>query len=135
MSNEFNFEIISIDGKKLAFKVSEVNCKTTGGDIGILKDHNPLVGILETSILEVIKENKSMKIVISGGVINVNKDIVSVLVDSFYTKDELDLKEISLNKKELENQIELLKNKNDNLSLQVINKKYLLELTKERLLK
>ena len=90
MANNFKLSIVTPDGKKIEDEVTILNVLTKGGALGIMKGHLPLVSTLETSHLNYKKNNESIDICISGGIINVNKDEVIVLAESFETKDEID---------------------------------------------
>jgi len=92
MSQLFKLHIISADGKEFQDEVEMVNLVLTDGAIGILKGHLPLVGIIEISHLSYVKDNKTYYFAVSSGILNVKQDETLVLVDSFESKDEIDLK-------------------------------------------
>ena len=88
----FIVSIVSPSGKKLDLEVELLNLKLSDGEIGIMKDHLPLIGIIVTGKIVAYLNNKPSIIAISGGVLNVEKGKVLILADSFETPEEIDLK-------------------------------------------
>lgn len=115
-NNLFLFEIISIDGKKMSCDISELNVKTPSGMIGILKNHYPLISFIDISTFNIVVNNKRGYYAVSGGVLNVKKEKVVILCDTFESETEID-KDRQLQKKEIA--IDILNNtkKYDSLDL------------------
>ena len=115
-NNLFLFEIISIDGKKMSCEISELNVKTPSGMIGILKNHYPLISFIDISTFNIVVNNKRGYYAVSGGVLNVKKEKVVILCDTFESETEID-KDRQLQKKEIA--IDILNNttKYDSLDL------------------
>ena len=99
-NNEFLFEIISCDGKKYSKEIVELNVKTQGGSIGILKNHLPLVSFIDISTFNIVFEKQREYFAVSGATLNVKKDKVVILCDAFEHSFELDKERLTL-KKEL----------------------------------
>ena len=94
-NNEFLFEIISCDGKKYGHEIVELNVKTQQGMIGILKNHYPLVSFIDITTFNIVFENNRDFFSVSGATLNVKKDKVVILCDSFEHASELDKERIT----------------------------------------
>ncbi len=79
-------QLISLAGVKYDEEVYEVLLPTLDGDIGVLPGHMPLISAATTGIISVRKLEKDpddfmQQFAISGGVIEVQNNVLSVLVD------------------------------------------------------
>ena len=115
-NNNFVFEIISCDGKKYTNEIVELNIKTQAGMIGILKNHYPLVSFVDITTFNIVFENKREYFAVSGATLNVKKDKVVILCDTFEHESELDKERITLRKNIAEKKIKETK-KSDLLDL------------------
>jgi F-type H+-transporting ATPase subunit epsilon len=82
----FNFQLVSISGKKFDDDVYEVILPTLDGEIGILKDHMPLVSVATTGAIAIRRQPKDSDaqreyFATNGGVIEIDHNTVRVLVD------------------------------------------------------
>ena len=94
-------ELVVPDRELWSGEARTVIAKTTEGDIGVLTGHSPVFGILaEGSLVEIITEDSSVKAAVSGGVLSVADDRVSILaaqaqlgvdVDTAEARQELDV--------------------------------------------
>lgn len=90
MAKKFNFKIYTSDGKTLQDEIDLLNVVTTTGAMGILADHLPLIGIIDISQFNYKKDNETFYFAISGGVLNIKKDGVTILAESFERDTEID---------------------------------------------
>ncbi len=90
MAKKFNFKIYTSDGKTLQDEVDILNVVTTTGAMGILANHLPLIGIIDISQFNYKKDGETFYFAISGGVLNVKKDGVTILAESFEQDSEID---------------------------------------------
>lgn len=104
-TNLFPYEIVSIEGQRYEGEASLINLKLSDGEIGIMKDHLPLVGIIAISHLTCIKNKEQKTFAISGGILNVTKKKVSILADSFEAKEEIDVNRAEQSKKRADERI------------------------------
>lgn len=88
--NSFLLKITTPDGKKFEDNVEMANFTLSDGDIGILKGHTPLIGVIEISIMNYKKDGNFYPIAIEGGILQVSQNQVNVLADAFETQEELD---------------------------------------------
>ena len=91
MPKKFNFTIVSPNGKKLSAECEILNVETTAGAMGVLCGHLPMVAILEIGVLNYLNDGVRKFVAVNGGVLNVKKDGVTVLAESFETQEEIDV--------------------------------------------
>ena len=84
-------EIVTPEKRVLDAEVDSVTVPTASGEAGILPHHAPLISALKPGIVSYSNRSTTEKLVVSGGFVEVNSDVVSVLVDSAETADEIDL--------------------------------------------
>lgn len=93
------FELVSLDGIKFSGDAYEVLLPTLDGEIGVLPGHMPLISVATTGVIS-IRKNATDKddmmdhFAISGGVIEVNDNKLSVLVDEADNGDEINEAEV-----------------------------------------
>lgn len=90
MAKKFKFKIYTSDGKVLQDEIDLLNVVTTTGAIGILANHLPLIGIIDISQFNYKKDGGTFYFAISGGVLNIKKDGVTILAESFEQDTEID---------------------------------------------
>jgi len=94
-----HFKLVSLSGTKFDEEVYEVVLPTQDGEIGVLKDHMPLVSVAKTGVIAVRKDPKDRDdqreyFAINGGAIEVSDNQLSVLVDDADNADELSEAEV-----------------------------------------
>ena len=90
-SNLINLEIVSEDGKTLSLQVEDIYVQIKDyGTMGFLKDCSPFIGIIDVSTFYVTIDRKKKHFAISGGIIDVRKDKIIVLADTFEDESEID---------------------------------------------
>jgi F-type H+-transporting ATPase subunit epsilon len=89
-ADTFSFEITSPDGKSFSDEAEIINLRLTDGMIGILKGRLPLVGVIDITHMEYTKEGVKHYFALGGGILDVQKDHVLILADSFESKEEID---------------------------------------------
>ena len=81
-----NLQLVTLSGTKLDKPVYEVIIPTVDGEISVFPDHEPLVTMANAGVIQV-REDKThpddaMELfAISGGVVQINGQLVRVLVD------------------------------------------------------
>lgn len=114
MANKFKLNIVTADGKKLVDDVEILNVVTTTGTLGIMAHHLPLIAVIDISHFNYKKDNQVHEYAISGGVLSVNDNEVSILADSFESKEEIDFFRAEKSKERAENR---LKSKEINIDI------------------
>ncbi len=91
MSDGFNVEIVNPE-KSFLFKenVSEVVVPAFEGEIGILKDHIPLISFLKPGIIKVVSGSEEEKFYVEDGIVEFKENSLSILTSLI-----LNLKEIN----------------------------------------
>ncbi|PGY12533.1 F0F1 ATP synthase subunit epsilon [Bacillus sp. AFS031507] len=83
--------IVTPDGPVFDSDVEMVSTKATSGDLGISPGHMPLVAPLEITSVRLKKDGKTEFIAVSGGILEVRPDQVTILAQSAETASEIDV--------------------------------------------
>lgn len=116
----FHFQLVSISGKKFDEDVHEVVLPTLDGEIGVLKDHMPLVSVATTGAIMVRRNAKDTDaqreyFATNGGVIEVADNVLRVLVDEADHADDINEAEVQ---KALERAQKMRSEAKDQISLE-----------------
>lgn len=92
------FELVTLEGTKLAEEVYEVRLPTPDGEIGVFTNHAPLVSVASPGVIVVKRQAndpaaKFEYFATNGGVIEIVEGIVRVLVDEADREDEINEQE------------------------------------------
>ena len=90
MTNKFELSIISAEKKVFEGQVESVLVPGMIGDFLVLSKHAPCISSIRPGFLEFSEaDSKNQRLFVSGGIIEVINDMVSVLVDSAIAGDEV----------------------------------------------
>ena len=79
-SHSLTVEVVSPDKRVWSGEATMVSARTLEGDIGILPDHAPLLGVLVDGKVEIkVVGGEKVEFTINGGFLSVSKNRVSVL--------------------------------------------------------
>jgi F-type H+-transporting ATPase subunit epsilon len=86
----FHFDLVSPE--KLAFsgEVDQVDVPGTEGDFGVLAGHAPVIAGVRPGIITVTAGGRREKIIVLGGIAEVNEKGLTVLTEVATSLDELD---------------------------------------------
>ena len=130
MSEEFKLEIINPDKSFLNKEdATEVVVPALEGEMGILKDHIPIISFLKPGIIKILSKSGDVNYYVEDGIVEFKNNNLSILTSSIFNLDDLNKSKIQnllksaeedLNKKEISDQyrflldqkIEVLKNLN-----------------------
>lgn len=89
-----NLQLITLTGVKLDEPVYEVVLPTTSGEIAVFPGHEPLVTVAKTGVIRVRREKQHSDdrmelFAISGGVIEISRERVRILVDEADHGDDI----------------------------------------------
>lgn len=101
----FLLEIITPFGKYLSEEVEFLNVLTTRSLLGILPNHTPLISDVLISEMIVKKDGQLTSYAIGGGILNIKKEKVILLLNSIEREDEIDLKRAQDAKKRAEERL------------------------------
>ena len=81
-----------ITHEKVVFdeEVSEIYTKTVDGEIGILKNHVPIMAALDIGVTKAVKPNESINITTMGGILQFKDDEALILTQTAERGDEID---------------------------------------------
>lgn len=84
-------DVVSVKESIFSGAVSMVIAKGATGELGIMPGHTPLVTLLNPGAVRVLLENGTEELVyVSGGVLEVQPHIVTILADSAIRAENLD---------------------------------------------
>jgi F-type H+-transporting ATPase subunit epsilon len=88
---KFKVEVLTPEGEVFKDEVEMVSTRTTVGSIGVLANHQPLLGMLEPTELRLYKSESDIESFAQGeGYIQVSGDEVLVLVEEAIPPGDLD---------------------------------------------
>ncbi|MEW6641403.1 MAG: F0F1 ATP synthase subunit epsilon [Pseudomonadota bacterium] len=86
----FHFDLVSPEKIAFSGEVDQVDVPGLEGDFGVLAGHSPLVASVRPGILTVTVNGKQQKIIVLGGLAEVNAKGLTVLADTATSVEELD---------------------------------------------
>ena len=96
MTNKFELSIISAESKVFEGEVENILVPGMIGDFLVLSDHAPCISSIRPGFLEFSDgASKKQKYFVSGGIIEVTNNVVSVLVDLAIEADKVVKADIS----------------------------------------
>ena len=122
MSENFKIEIVNPEKSFLSKEeVSEVVVPAFEGDIGILKDHIPIISFLKPGIIKVSIGSEVEKYYVEDGIVEFKDNSLSILTSSIFNLKDADKNHISNSISEAEN--ELSKDEIDDQKRFILNHK------------
>lgn len=91
MSNTFYVEILTPDRKFFWGDVESIIINTPSGQIGMLKDHMPMVALVEVGIVKIKKDGNWLEAVLGQGFMEVKQNRTIILADTAEWPDEIDI--------------------------------------------
>lgn len=89
---DFDIEIITPERIIFSDKITSVTIPGTSGSFQILYNHAPLISTFEIGLIKIVKPDTStLYFATSGGTVEVNKNKVLVLADSFESAESIDV--------------------------------------------
>ena len=108
MTDIFLVEIISPDKTVVKIEASEVTIPSYEGQMGILKDHIPLITFLRPGIITITQDNKKKEIFIEEGTVEFANN--NLLILSSTVKDLEEFKKNDIEKIIQESEEKIIKN-------------------------
>tara|TARA_B100001564_G_scaffold330773_1_gene316266 strand:+ start:213 stop:611 length:399 start_codon:yes stop_codon:yes gene_type:complete len=122
MSENFNLEIVNPEKSFLSKEnVSEVVVPAFEGEIGILKDHIPIISFLKPGIIKVFIGSEEENYYVEDGIVEFKDNSLSILTSSIFNLKDIDKNHISNSISEAEN--ELSKDEIDDQKRFILNHK------------
>jgi F-type H+-transporting ATPase subunit epsilon len=89
--NKFKVEILTPEGEVFSDEVEMVSTRTTLGEIGVLANHAPVLGMLEPTELRIYRtESEILRFAQSEGYIQIGGNHAMLLVQEIQTPEQLD---------------------------------------------
>ena len=118
MSNLFNIDIVNPEQSFLSKdNVFEVVIPAVEGEIGILKDHIPIISFLKPGIITILNKSNDDKFYVEDGIVEFKDNNLSILTSSIFNLKEMEKSKIlhlikdaetELNKPEITDQTKYL---------------------------
>ena len=106
MTNKFELTIISAESKVFEGKVENILVPGMVGDFLVLSNHAPCISSIRPGFLEFSEgTSDKQRYFVSGGIIEVVNDVVSVLVDSAVSSDKVVKEDITNLISEVDNRL------------------------------
>ena len=122
MSELFNIEIVNPEKSFLSKEnVSEVVIPAFEGEIGILKDHIPIISFLKPGIIKVFTGTEEENYYVEDGIVEFKDNLLSILTSSIFNLKDIDKNHI--NNSILEAEKELSKDEIDDQKRFLLNHK------------
>jgi F-type H+-transporting ATPase subunit epsilon len=102
---QLQLEVVTPERRVLSEAVDAVTVPGLGGELGILPGHTPLISQLQTGVLSYTTGGKTLQLHVSGGFIEVQDDVVSVLAEVAERPDEIDAARARLAREHVEKQL------------------------------
>ena len=96
MSENFNIEIVNPEKSFLSKEnVTEVVVPAFEGEIGILKDHIPIISFLKPGIIKVFVGSEEENYYVEDGIVEFKDNSLSILTSSIFNLKDIDKNHIS----------------------------------------
>lgn len=92
MSSKFLLEVVTPDKSFFNGEVEMAIVRTTEGDIGIMKNHEPVVAPVSVGGIRIKRNGEFREAACAGGFLTVDEDKVIVITDAAEWADEIDVK-------------------------------------------
>ncbi|MDE7363203.1 MAG: ATP synthase F1 subunit epsilon [Oscillospiraceae bacterium] len=105
----FRLQIITPEKTVFDGETEQVIVRTTVGDVGILKGHEPYCAALGIGQMRIMKDGEFRRAATSGGIIKVSKEMTTILVQTCEWSDEIDVERANAAKATAEERIKAAK--------------------------
>ena len=109
----YNIKIITPEKTFYNGSVEQVIVRTSAGNVGILAGHSPYVANIVSSPLKLKIDGDLRTAAISGGLLKVSSDGVSILCPAVEWADEIDIDRAELAKKRAEEKLRIHENQKE----------------------
>ena len=105
----FRLQIITPEKTVFDGETEQIIVRTTVGDVGILKGHEPYCAALGIGQMRIMKDGEFRRAATSGGIIKVSKEMTTILVQTCEWSDEIDVERANAAKATAEERIKAAK--------------------------
>jgi F-type H+-transporting ATPase subunit epsilon len=91
MADQLQVELVSADRVVWSGEATMLTARTTDGEIGVLRNHAPVLSVLLPSSVQIDAVDERVYAVIDGGFLSVANNRISVLAEHAQLANEVDL--------------------------------------------
>ena len=91
MADQLQVELVSADRVVWSGEATMLTARTTDGEIGVLRNHAPVLSVLLPSSVQIDAGDERVYAVIDGGFLSVAHNRISVLAEHAQLANEVDL--------------------------------------------
>ena len=107
MSEEFKIEIINPERSFFSEdKVLEVVVPAFEGEMGILKDHIPVISFMKPGIIKIKKLGESNNFYVEDGIVEFKDNFLSILTSYIFEVNQMDRSTVEENLRDAEKQLQ-----------------------------
>ena len=90
--NKIKFKIVTPERTVYEAEIDQVTLPTQDGEITVLAHHIPLISVLQAWELVAKKDGEEIAMAVSGGMVEVRKNELTILADTAERAEEIDVK-------------------------------------------
>jgi F-type H+-transporting ATPase subunit epsilon len=90
-NNTIKFKIVTPEKTVFEDTIDQITLPTQEGEITVLPEHIPLIAVLAPGELVIKQSGKEIAMAVSGGMIEVRKNEITILADTAERAEEIDL--------------------------------------------
>ncbi|GGH84095.1 F-type H+-transporting ATPase subunit epsilon [Pullulanibacillus pueri] len=110
--NTISASIVTPNGTVYEGNVHMISVRATGGDMGILPNHIPIVAPLKISAVKLKSEGIDEYVAVSGGFVEVRRgSVVTILTEAAERKEDIDVERAQLAKEKAQQRLAELNEK------------------------
>lgn len=107
MTDSYHLHVVSVEREIFNGIVKKIQISGIDGDLGIFPGHSPLITLIKPGILKIFNTiNHQEYMYLSGGILEVQYNIVTILADTIIRAEELDETKAQESKRLAEEQIQ-----------------------------
>lgn len=91
-NNKIKFKIVTPERTVFEGEIDQVSLPTADGEITVLPFHIPLISVLAAGELTIKKGEEEIAMAVSGGIVEVRKNEMTILADTAERAEEIDIK-------------------------------------------
>lgn len=119
---DFYLDVVSVEKRIFSGSIDKIRISGSEGEMGIYPGHSQLLSIIKPGIIYIYHKNKTEEcLYVSGGILEVQPSIISILADIVIRGVDLDRKRVLKAKKQAEEYLkkEIIKVKKDDVLFEI----------------
>lgn len=91
MAKSYHLDVVSAEQKLFSGEVQHIQVSGSEGELGIFHSHTPLLTAIKPGMVRIVKQDNSEEVLyVSGGILEVQPNNVTVMADTAIRGGELD---------------------------------------------